>query len=244
MESIDRYTLPKAFLLDLDDTILNDTGSVQACWQEACRSAHEYGLDPGALLNTIDKTSKWFWSDAERHRIGRLNLRVARIEVARLALAELGLENSGGAEKIGGVYHDRREESLELLPGALDTLRWLRHQGCKLALVTNGNGDAQRRKISHFGLSKFFDAMFIEGDLGFGKPDERVYRLALDTLAISPGDAWMAGDNLEWDVAQPQKLGLFAVWINNSGNGLPKLGSIHPNLIIRALPDLQNIFSA
>ncbi len=238
-----RFTFPKAFLLDLDDTILNDSGSVQACWQEACRCARDCRLDPDVLMRTINATSKWFWSDPERHRIGRLNLRVARIEVARLALAELGLEDSGLAEKIGGIYHDRREESLELLPGAIDTLVWLRAQGCRLALLTNGSGDAQRRKISHFGLTGYFDAMFIEGDLGFGKPDERVYRLALQTLAIRAGDAWMAGDNLEWDVAQPQKLGVFGVWIHNSEGPAPESESIQPNLIIRALSDLLEVFA-
>ena len=43
--------LPRAVLLDLDDTILDDSGNITACWLEAChahRSALN-GLDPIAV---------------------------------------------------------------------------------------------------------------------------------------------------------------------------------------------------
>jgi putative hydrolase of the HAD superfamily len=81
--------------------------------------------------------------------------------------------------------------------------------------------------------------MFIEGEVGFGKPDERVYRLALETLDVGPKDAWMVGDNLEWDVAQPQRLGIFAIWIDGKGSGHRKLDSIRPDRTIRRLSELR-----
>lgn len=50
--------LPKAVLLDLDDTILDDSGSVEDCWSEACfaHASGPAGIDPRALLKAIDKT--------------------------------------------------------------------------------------------------------------------------------------------------------------------------------------------
>jgi putative hydrolase of the HAD superfamily len=78
----------------------------------------------------------------------------------------------------------------------------------------------------------------IEGEVGFGKPDRRVYELALDRLAVSPAEVWMAGDNLEWDVVQPKKLGIFAIWINPSGDGNSKLGAVRPDRIVRTLSEL------
>ena len=32
----------------------------------------------------------------------------------------------------------------------------------------------------------------------------------------------MVGDNLEWDVAAPQRLGMSGVWIDARGRGLPE----------------------
>jgi putative hydrolase of the HAD superfamily len=233
--------LPKAILLDLDDTILDDSGPIDACWQEACRTgALECGLSVDILYGAIRKTSAWYWSDPERHRVGRLDLQTARTEVVRLALADLGLGASDLADKIGRIYHDKREASLEIFPDAVETLEWLREQGCRLALLTNGNGSPQRRKIETFGLAPYFDAIFIEGEVGFGKPDERIYRLALGTLEVEPSQAWMAGDNLEWDVEQPQKLGIFAIWIDAAGAGHAKLAQVKPDRIIRKLSELKH----
>jgi len=232
--------LPKAFFLDLDDTILNDSGSVDACWREACSiGAAERGLAADVLFDAVKASGQWFWSDPERHRVGRLDLRSARTEVVRLALKNLGLECGELASIIGDSYHDRREASLEIFPDALETVEWFRAHGCRLALLTNGNGRPQRRKIEKFGLGAFFDSILIEGEVGFGKPDRRIYEMALERLAVRPADVWMAGDNLEWDVAQPQKLGIFSIWINASGNGETKLGGVRPDRIVRSLSELK-----
>jgi putative hydrolase of the HAD superfamily len=97
----------------------------------------------------------------------------------------------------------------------------------------------QRSKIERFGLAAHFDAILIEGEVGFGKPDPRVYRRALDVLAVAPGDAWMVGDNLEWDVAEPQRQGIYGIWIDIRGSGLPHGHPVRPDRIIRRLSELR-----
>jgi len=231
--------VPKAIFLDLDDTIVNDSGPVNVCWRDACSiGAAECSIPPDRLFDAIKVSSKWYWSDPERHRLGRLDLQTARTEVVCLALKEFGIDDDGLAARIGSVYHDRREEHLEIFPDALETLEWFRDRGFRLALLTNGNGIPQRRKIEKFGLAPFFDSILIEGEVGYGKPDRRIYELALDQFAVSPEDVWMAGDNLEWDVVQPKKLGIFAIWINPSGDGHSKLGAVRPDRIVRTLSEL------
>jgi putative hydrolase of the HAD superfamily len=233
--------LPLGFLLDLDDTILDDSSNIDQCWRDAC-AANENGLgalDLSHVLDTIRNTSRWYWSDPDRHRDGRLQLDAARREVVRLALLELGVENAALADKIGDAYGERRDAGMEPLPDAIDTVRWLKESGCALALLTNGAGAAQRKKITRFGLTEFFDTILVEGEIGFGKPDPRVYQLALSRLDLPPREAWMAGDNLEWDVAAPQQLGLFTVWIDRHGRGLPPQSGVRPDRIVRALSELR-----
>lgn len=50
----------------------------------------------------------------------------------------------------------------------------------------------------------------------------------------------MVGDNLEWEVVTPQRLGIFAIWYDPAGKGLPEGSSIRPDRIIHALPELLN----
>lgn len=236
---------PRALLLDLDDTILDDSGSVNNSWRDACvgHADRLAPLDAVTVLEAIRTTSKWFWDDPDRHREGRLQLEAARREVVRLALADLGIEDTELAACIGDAYSHRRDVGMAPLPEAIDTVRWLRDSGRRLALLTNGAAVAQRKKISRFELGDLFDAILVEGELGFGKPDERVYRRALNALGVEPPDAWMVGDHLEFDVAAPQRLGLCGVWIDRRGRGLPDDTTVKPNHIVRSLGELRSLIA-
>jgi putative hydrolase of the HAD superfamily len=234
---------PRAILLDLDDTILDDSGGVVSCWRQAC-VAHRSdmnGLDAGAVFDAIDRMREWYWSDPERHRIGRLELAWARGEVVRLALAELGVEDDVLAQKIGDTYHALRDEAIRPIDDAVPTVKWLREQGCRLALLTNGGSRLQRIKIDRFSLAPLFDTILIEGEVGFGKPDPRIYARALDALDVPATDAWMVGDNFEWDVAAPQREGIAGIWIDAHGRGVPAGRMVQPHRIIGRLADLMPI---
>ena len=71
-----------------------------------------------------------------------------------------------------------------------------------------------------------------------GKPEERAYTHAMDALGVTPRDTWMIGDNLEWEVVAPQRLGIYAIWIDVHGDGLPPDTTVKPDRIIRSLTEL------
>jgi putative hydrolase of the HAD superfamily len=233
-------TLPRAILLDLDDTILADTVNAARCWQVVCdRFAAEVpGLAPDRLLAEIERVRDWYWGDPERHRRGRLHMEQARQEVVALALQALGADRPDLAGRIAGAFSALRDEALRPFPGAIGALRRLRGQGVRLALVTNGSSAAQQRKIERFGLAPLFDCIVIEGEFGAGKPDERVYLYACEQLGVTPAEAWMIGDRLDWDVEAPQRLGILAIWVDNTGQGLPPSSPVRPDRIIRSLSRL------
>jgi putative hydrolase of the HAD superfamily len=216
---------------------------MSSCWLDACR-AHASGmggLDPVVVYDAIERVREWYWADPERHRTGRLGLAAARREVAHLALKDVGLDDAALAQEIGDTYHSLRDAGLQPFAEAIDTVAWLRDSGCRLALLTNGSADMQRNKINRFGLADLFDLILIEGELGFGKPDPRVYERALDSLGVVPADSWMVGDNLEWDVAQPQRHGIYAIWVDARGRGVPAGYPVQPDRIIQRLSDLRSI---
>ena len=198
------------------------------------------GLDPVHVYEAIERVREWYWADPERHRVGRLDLAAARREVVKIALAEIGIGDPTLARQIGDTYHDLRVTGLQPFADAIATVQWLRAGGRRLALLTNGSAQMQRSKIDRFGLAGFFDAILIEGELGFGKPDSRVYARALEALSVAPGEAWMVGDNLEWDVTQPQRQGIYGIWIDIRGRGLPPGSAAKPDRIIRRLSELRD----
>jgi putative hydrolase of the HAD superfamily len=174
-------------------------------------------------LEAIFVVRDWYWSDAERHRVGRQDLTAASTWIVGEALKRLGHEEPGLARTIAHRYREIREQGQMLLPGAIEAIERLRGHRIRLALVTNGSSGVQRAKIERFGLARHFDYICIEGEFGCGKRDERVYRAALQEIACLPADTWMVGDNLEWDVAAPMRLGLTGISLDRFRRGLSQL---------------------
>jgi putative hydrolase of the HAD superfamily len=229
----------KALLIDLDDTLLDYSGGVDECWHHACAAlAGPVGIDPAALVGAIRETRRWFWADASRHRLERVDMLRAWTRITAHALRALERADEDLAAGIAQDFAERRWERMTLFPGVIAALEALRGRGIPLALVTNGDAVHQRRKIAQHGLERFFDVIVVEGELGVGKPEEVVYRYALSKLRAKPEEAWMVGDNLEWDVLAPQRLGLRGIWVDGPGQGLPKACSMAPHRIIRVFPEL------
>jgi putative hydrolase of the HAD superfamily len=156
-------------------------------------------------------------------------------KIAARALEACGETDPRTAGAIAEIYATRRRAAWRLFPEAAAFLTRLRELRIPLALVTNGDARQQRDKITRHDLAGWFDAILIEGEMGYGKPDEQVYREALRRLGVPATDAWMVGDHLEFDVGAPQRLGLRGVWVDRAGAGLPANADVTPYRIVRDL---------
>jgi putative hydrolase of the HAD superfamily len=227
-------------LLDLDDTILDDSGARDECWRVACAEAAEArsGLDAAALQREVERVREVFWSDPDRHRDWRPRMREAWGRIASEALAGVGVDDPALATTIGDRHFELRDAAIAPLPGAVDALHRLRSLGVRLGLVTNGGSEGQRVKIERFALAAHFDYIGIEGEVGVGKPHRGAYDAALRGLQGTPEDTWMVGDNLEWDVSGAQAVGIYGIWLDKNGRGLPEQTSARPDRIIRSISEL------
>jgi putative hydrolase of the HAD superfamily len=235
--------LPRAMLIDMDETILSAYGRPELAWTiVATEFAGEFApLSPQQVAAAVSKFAQAFWASAEP--AWRLKLAEARHEIVKGGFAALAARTKVSlpddlAIRIADRFTAYRDEQMFVFPGAHEAIDALKARGVRLALVTNGAAEIQRAKIERFALAHRFDHIQIEGEHGFGKPDERAYRHAMQALEVSAGDTWMVGDNLEWEVEVPQRLGIYAIWIDVHGDGLPPGSSVKPDRIIRSLTEL------
>jgi putative hydrolase of the HAD superfamily len=232
--------LPKGILFDLDDTILAYSVMAEPIWRRIC-SEYLSPMDfitPEKLYRAIYQVSGWYWSDKDRHKTGRRDLHNARRDIVSKAFQEQGLKDLSAARKMADAFSDQREEEVYLFEKSVETLEVLTGQNIRLALMTNGEAKKQRKKIERFNLERFFSSILIEGEMGFGKPEEEVYRRAMKELGLGPDEVWAVGDNLEFDVGGPQKLGIFGVWNDFSKQGLPSGSEVIPDRIIHDISEL------
>ncbi len=239
--NIDPVTLPRAILFDLDDTILAAGERRLVLLDVAREFAGELEpFTPDEVADRLEAGLAAFWSDPVRHKTARFGIPAARLKVISGVFAAMEAIHLTPdlAARLAARFAALREQLTGFFPGAFETLEALKARGVRLALVTNGGTATQRAKIERFALEPLFDHIQIEGEHDFGKPDERAYRHAMAVLGVDAEETWIVGDNLEWEVAAPQKLGIFAVWFDGFAKGLPEGATVKPDRIIQSLPEL------
>jgi len=236
--------MASAFIFDMDDTLVAFDIISRKTWMEVCAAFADEnsGLPQADLLyRTIRQESGRFWGDPEQNRIGRLDIEEARRQIVKTAFRKLGLQDMNTAARLADESSALRLQNMYLLPGAEDVLNTLIALGYKLALLTNGDSKIQRWKIGRFGLEKFFPLIFIEGEMGFGKPDKRAFHTVLDALGVHAREAVMVGDNYDWEMAPAIELGITTVWHNYRGMRSRPDGSREPDFTIDDITKLPTL---
>lgn len=231
---------PEAICFDLDDTIVSFSSGSEQAWVQVCNeffAKYRY-FRINEIFKAIIEYQAWYWSDEKKSRTGRNNMNLAIRQIVIAAFKKLGINNRKYAFEIADNYLRKRLENLTLFPGANETLEALCKKKIKLALITNGDPYTQRYKIKKFNLEKYFEQIVIEGEVGYGKPDVKIYQHALTAMNQNPKDVWMVGDNLEWDIEAPQKLGVFSIWVDYKMEGLRPQSSFKPDRIIQSIHEL------
>jgi putative hydrolase of the HAD superfamily len=86
---------------------------------------------------------------------------------------------------------------IEVHPDAEDFLRFLRHQGKKVALVTNAHYKTLDLKMNHTGLLGYFDEVISSFDLGTPKEDLHFWQILQERLKFNPQQTVLVDDNAE-----------------------------------------------
>jgi putative hydrolase of the HAD superfamily len=96
----------------------------------------------------------------------------------------------------------------ELVPDMVDVVRDLRGSGVRTGLLSNSWG--RRDGYPPDLLGELFDDVVISGQVGMRKPEERIFRLALDRLGLAPTECAFV-DDVEANVRAAAEFGLVGV---------------------------------
>ena len=235
--------LPRAILFDLDDTLIRAYAQPEEAWRRLLGTfaeplgAHDAPAIERVRVAVMDE-ARTLWTDQAAAAKWRLDISGARRLTTRRALSRLGYDDGALADRIADAFTEMRRQEYRLYPDAHATVDALRQAGVKLALVTNGASATQRAKIERFDLAHRFEHIQIEGEFGQGKPELAVYRHALERLGCEACDAWMVGDNYEWEVVAPQQLGMCGIWYDPFDFGVPPTATARPARVIKRLGEL------
>jgi FMN hydrolase / 5-amino-6-(5-phospho-D-ribitylamino)uracil phosphatase len=164
----------------------------------------------------------------------------SKLEEIRLRAFERTLECSGHpdqnfAHQLNALYMKHRFEDLELYPDVLPAFDLLALH-FQIGLLSNGNTYPEK-----LGLEERFDFALFAQDIGFTKPDPRIFSATLELAGCTPEELLHVGDSFPSDVEGAQNAGIPAVWLNREG--IPNETDIIPDFEIASLDELPPLLS-
>lgn len=215
-----------ACLFDLDDTLITTGAGDARRFARVCELVEREvpGIDVARFTDAYWRADADGRPGVDAGSIGYREFRRGRFAQALEPWCTPGAELVSAYE----LVCDASIDGCQLFDDALDCLAGLRERGVRLALVTNGPSDVQRRKLAATGLQGAFDAVIVSAELGVIKPDARVYLHACVQLGVGPANAAMVGDSHPNDVEGPLAAGLgAAVWLVREDTPSGAAGSLH-----------------
>lgn len=195
----------RALCFDIDGTLCAYGLPPHQALEGACR---EHGVD--AAPDPADYYALYKVVARERPRAG---YRAVSDEAYRRLLARQGWDDADLAGRVAAAYRRSRLDSIQLYPETLEVLEALQGR-VALGVISNGPGEIQWAKLEKFDLKRHFDAVVISGDVGVEKPEESIFRLALERLGAAARESAHVGDDPEADVLGAVEAGLTAFWVN------------------------------
>jgi putative hydrolase of the HAD superfamily len=109
-----------------------------------------------------------------------------------------------------------------------------------LALVTDAQSEYARGELHKVGLLGYFDPIIVSGDHGYRKPDQRLFQLALDGMAVAAEETLYVGNDRYRDIYGAREAGLTTVMFD-SDQGTKAYQDCMPGYTITDFRDLLQI---
>jgi HAD superfamily hydrolase (TIGR01662 family) len=207
----------RAVLFDLGHTLVDFTRTEEALHQayEQIRARIEAVayMEVPELLDLVERVAggvdRLVEQSYRERRLEELN----QAQLLREALSGIGFDLPDDTiEHIVRLDHSAWSNSLSVEPEVVEVLEELQDLGYVMGLVSNVSlyPDLMRKDLERLGIARFLRAVF-SSEVGFRKPDPRIFRVALERVGVEAPQAAFVGDRLFDDVSGAQAVGMRAV---------------------------------
>lgn len=156
------------------------------------------------------------------YRALRADVMATGNEVTAYDAATLVLRQFGHAPArqtvIDAVDALMREAMTDLrpVPGAIETIRFLRASGARLGVVSSAaHHDFLEWALAVFDVRDAFAFVLSSADFGLYKSNPEIYRHAMRLGGAEPARSLHLGDSLKWDVESAQQAGMHTAWLRS-----------------------------
>jgi len=229
-----------AIFFDIDDTLFSTTVFADKARRAAIDAMIRAGLkaDRDEALRELDETLVEFSSNYGGH--------------FDKVLERLPPEATAGVNKAvivaAGVvaYHDTKWRELQVHDDVYEVLRWLATTRVLRGIISAGITIKQAEKLVRLKILEFLTphAIFFTDQVGFSKPNPKLYRRVLQRLKLEPKRCMYVGDNPTNDIDPCNREGWITVRNRRSGRHDQEAGVTRPHYEIRDFFALRQILQS
>lgn len=221
-------------VFDLDDTLFDFRGAFAG----VVRDFYEQHLADAASTTRADAVAMMIRWDEELHAVTQYvpDLRARRFERWLGEWPEIGLDIAA----LTGWYDDAMDRQMQPDAEVNQLLRHLNERQVPWGIVTNGPSRMQRHKCEALGLDRIAPFVIVSEEVGYAKPDPRIFRDALGATGLaSPEQVMFIGDNPVSDIDGARRFGMRTAWVQRGREFPDDLPP--PNRIIDSVTEIRDI---
>ena len=231
----------KDLFIDFDDTLYDTHGNAVIALSETFEAFHleRYFADPQTFYDAYWWANIDLWTRYSKGEITRDYLIVERF---RRPLNEgQGLEVTEAlCLEMSDRFLDFCATKSGVVDGAHELMDYLRQQGYRMHMTSNGFHEVQYKKLASCGLRDYFDTIILSEDAGANKPSPAFFDYALRYSGASRETTLMIGDNLQTDILGALNAGIDALLFNRWNVELHNLPQT-PTFVVSGLSEIINI---
>lgn len=224
----------KIILWDVDSTLLDFLAAERAAVKR-CFKIFNLGDCSDEMVKRYSEINKKYWRLLENGEMTKPQiLRERFLEFFRLE----GIEFRN-VDALNDRYQLLLGDTICYVDNSLELLKSLKGRVCQYA-VTNGTRTAQRKKLEKSGFADVLDGVFISEEIGFEKPDKRIFDYIFSRIEpAAPEEIMIVGDSITGDMRGGNNAGIKCCWYNPEGLAAPD--GIRIDFEIKNLNDIKNI---